>query len=364
MQCRSRSIQCIALVSAILLLPMVVPCSEGQLFLPAELHDASLRAIDAVFNEHYREAEEIAGKVIRAYPEHPAGYFYRAVALYSWMETHMSEAREDEFIRACEQAIEKGESLADKSPDEIGARFFTAGAEGFLGMYELHHGRWLSAFKWGSKGIAILRELKQRCTAADLDYGIGSYEYWRTALSQRLWWMPKGEDRRTAGIEKLLRVRKQGVYTQSFAGEGLLQAYLNENRFPEALAMSDEMLSLYVNSRIFIFGRAQALDGLKHFDESGKIYRRILGCAGTTPSQDSTVLAYAHFKIGKIDYSRGHYDECLHEWDDMRSIGAGKDGMKELKKYFDEEAALRREAKAGQNRESGSLFRESFRNQR
>ena len=342
------SIPFAGLVSALILLPAVVPGYNIQLLLPAELHGASLSVIDAMYGENYQEAEAIAGRIIHAYPDHPAGYFYKAVSVYSWMESHKSQAREDEFIGLCEQAIDKGECRADKNPEELWTRFFIAGAEGFLGLYEFHNRRWISAFKWGSRGMSILRELKEKSDMPDLDYGIGSYEYWRSALMNRLWWIPRVEDRRIPAIEKLKRVRKLGIYTRSFAGESLLEAYLNEEKFPDALSQSDEMLSQYSGSRIFLFGRAEALEGLKHFDEAMALYGKVAGSAGRNSTADSTVAAYAHFRIGKIDYLKGKYSESLSELEAMRRLGSGRESMRELKVYFEEAESMRKVAEAGE----------------
>ncbi len=348
------SIPLAGLVAALILLPPVVPGHTTQLLLPGELHEASLAVIDAMYGENYREAETIAGRIINTFPDHPAGYFYKAVSVYSWMESHKSQAREDEFIGLCEQAIDKGESRADKNPGEVWTRFFIAGAEGFLGMYEFHHCRWISAFKWGSRGMSILRDLKEQNDMPDLDYGIGSYEYWRSALVNRLWWIPRGDDRRIPAIEKLKRVRKLGIYTRSFAGESLVEAYLNDDKFPDALSQSDEMLLQYSESRIFLFARAEALEGLKHFDDAAAIYRQILRGVGKSSTPDSTVAAYVHFGIGRIDYLEGRYNESLNEWEAMRRLGSGKESMRELKGYFEEEERYRKQAERSGSRHASA----------
>jgi hypothetical protein len=341
----------VALVWTAILVPAAFPCFDSNLLLPTDLHTAALSAIDAAYNEHYKEAETIAERIIKSHPGHPSGYFFKAVAEYLWMKTHLSQGREDEFFRLCETSIEKGETMAEKDPGDRWSRFFIAGAEGIMGIFELHHNHLIQAAKWGSRGMSVLQALQRTNDGmVDLDYGIGSYEYWRGALIKRVWWLPAVEDQRADAINKLRNARRQGIYTASFSGESLVDVYLNEKSFFEALGMCEDMLKSYPTSRIFLLGRAEALDGLGEFQNSQATYDRILNGLGRGLAEDSVTDAFVHFRLGRLCFQQKRYGECLLECDSMQKIGSSGKPSEALKKYLEEESMLRKLAEAAQKR--------------
>ncbi len=94
--------------------------------LPADLNGWALASIDFVFKEEYKSAEEEAKKITRAYPDHPAGYFFMAAVAEAWMQRYQSNKREAEFYRFCDQAVEKAEKILAADPNDDWARFFQA----------------------------------------------------------------------------------------------------------------------------------------------------------------------------------------------------------------------------------------------
>jgi tetratricopeptide (TPR) repeat protein len=322
-----------------------------------EIHTAGLAVIDCIYNEQYDRAEAVAGKIITDFPDNPAGDFYRAVAVFSWMKAHFSETREKEFFRACEDAVEKSERIIGKSPGDFWARFFMAGVEGLKGLYEYDREHWISAFKWGWKGVSVLDGLKrEEVGMPDLDYGIGSYEYHRSEAVARIWWMPRVEDKRLSGKSKLLEVSSTGLYTRALAGESLAGILLNEGNFNDASAVCDRFLGSYPKSRIFLLCKARALAGMHRFDESEAIFSTILENIDRNRYEELRTIAYIHFWTGKIRLLRGRYAESIAEFDLMRQCKTRRDSLRELKKDFEEEISLRKQAEQGRRNSPGRMI--------
>jgi tetratricopeptide (TPR) repeat protein len=151
------------------------------------------------------------------------------------------------------------------------------GADGYKGTYEARYERWITAFRYGWKGVSVLLDLeKTGYGIPDIYYGIGSYTYWRSALIKQLWWMPGIEDKRTIGIDQLYKVRKDGVYSKTWASIALIDILINEKRFEEALKISDEELKQYPECLIFLWGRARALAGLERNDQAVALCRQLI----------------------------------------------------------------------------------------
>lgn len=330
-----------------LLFCIVVAPSAASSLTP-DMHSMALLTIKYIYNEQFDEAKDEARKIIKRYPVHPVGYFFMAVTIDSWMTTHFSDKQEDEFYRFCELAVEKGEKILEKQPDDEWVKFFIGGAEGYKGTYEARYERWITAFRYGWKGVSILMQLQDRQSAiVDINYGIGSYEYWRSALMKNLWWMPGVEDKRREGIDKLLRVKNDGLYTKAAAAVTLIDIYLNEKKNEDALQVADDALKEYPKSLMFVFGKAHALFKLKNYVESEATYRKAILILDVNPNENRAAMAFCHFGIAKNDFCLERYDECIAECDRMKTYGLTDDNKKIMQKYFAEIEAIRKQAVSG-----------------
>jgi tetratricopeptide (TPR) repeat protein len=335
-----------------LLIALATQCYAAPPLLNDDMHSAILASIDCIYNEKYKEGEDVAATIIKQFPNHPAGYFFMAVVIDAWMGAHFSDKREDEFFNFCDMAIEKAEKNIDKNPHDEWAFFFQGGAEGYKGTYEFRYQRWITAFRHGWKGVSILQKLRdQHSEIADIDYGIGSYEYWRCALMKSMWWMPRVTDKRAAGIEKLQRIVDKGMYTKVSASVGLIDIYLNEKKYKEALTIANDAGQQYPNSNTFMFGKARALFGLGEYEESEKIFRQILFKAEENPNEDHAVIAVCHYWLAKNNLSTNTLSECVAECDRMKNYQFTDDTQKMLEKYFDEMEKIRKQAMAALARE-------------
>ena len=312
------------------------------------MHTWAIATIDNIYRERFRDAEDEARKIIKKYPAHPAGFFFMAAAIDAWMSTHLSDKRENEFYRFCDLAVDKGDKMLEKNDGDPWVRFFMGGAEGYKGTYEARFGRWITAFRYGWKGVSFLMQIReQENEMADINYGIGSYEYWRSAITKNLRWMPGVEDKREQGIEKLQKARKSGVYTRFSAATGLIDIYLNEKSFVQALTVADEALKKYPDSRWLLFGKAQAHLGAKNYDSARKVIRQVLTRAENEPSEEHATITLCHFWLAKIECADGNFAECIAECDLMKTYQFDDDSRKQLDHYFDELESIKKQAIVG-----------------
>jgi len=319
--------------------------------LPEDLHKWALSSLDNVYNEELKEAEEVARRIIRKYPDHPAGYFIQAVVIDAWMLKFQSNKKENELYRYCDLAIEKGEKLLSKEPGNEWAKFFIGGADGYKGTYEARYERWITAFRFGWKGVSVLLELQDsKSDIIDINYGVGSYDYWRSALMKTLWWMPGIEDKRESGIQKLYKARQRGVYTKNFASSALVDILLNEKRFEEALKIADEMLERYGSSTVFQWGRARSLFGLKRYDEASKSIQVILSRVEADPQDNHYNAALCHLWLAKIALESGQFDQVIAECNRIGHYVFNDEIKKRLDKPFSEARDLRKRALSAQQK--------------
>ncbi|MCL2183078.1 MAG: hypothetical protein FWB85_06385 [Chitinispirillia bacterium] len=334
----------IELISAVFVALLAFATSvPAQSSLPADMHEWALKSIDMVFREDFRNAEAEAQKIIRAYPDHPAGYFFMAAAADTWMLRYQSNRREAEFYRYCDQAIERAEKVLATTPQDEWARFFMGGADGYKGTYEVRYERYITGFRLGWKGVSVFLKMAQEGSKnPDIQFGIGAYDYWRSALMKLLWWMPGVEDKRSVGIQKLREVRQNGLYSKIPAAMVLVDIYVNEELFQDALNASDGMLKQYPRALPFLWGRAQALHGLKRHEEAVTAYQHIFSKCENDPNNNFYNLVQARMGMARGMAALGKNAEALSQLEAIGAYTLSKDIRKRLESVITEANNLKK----------------------
>ena len=319
-----------------LLVVQCVVCTRGQT-LPPDMHAWASASIEDVYNEKYKQAEEEAKSIIKKYPGHPAGYFFLAAAIDAWMEYYQSSNREEDFYRCCDKAIETGERLLDNDPGNAWAKFFYGGADGFKGTYESRYERWITAFRHGWKGVSVLLEIsKSNPEIRDVNFGIGTYYYWRSAMTRMLWWMPGIGNKCKEGIRQLYDAKNFGTYTRTVAAVQLISILINEHRYEEALNICDEMLERYPTTLIFYRGKAEGLFGMERFEQAQQMYQYILSRVEAESIDNHYNAVLCHFWLAKINLRLKQFTQVIAECNRMNYYKLDEEIKKRLGKYFAE----------------------------
>jgi tetratricopeptide (TPR) repeat protein len=321
--------------------------------LPFEMHESALTTIELINKEDFDQAETEAKKIIRKYPDHPAGYFFTAIVIDAWMAHYWSRKREDEFYRLCDNAISKGEEICERDRNNEWAKFFIAGADGYKGTYEARYERWITAFRYGWQGVSKLIDMESAKTSiTDVHYGIGNYDYWRSAMIKTLWFMPNVDDRRQKGIDRLYLVKEKGLYTKTAASAALVDILLNENRFEEVLAISEEMLKTYPSSQLFLMAKAKALFGLGDYEKSMQLFEYLQRKCEEYKEGDSYMAIVCHLWLAKNFIKQENFARTLMECNRMTYYKISPDTKKMLEKYFNEAESLKKMVYAAQNKKT------------
>lgn len=314
--------------------------------LPVDMHELALSSIQNVYNGKFKQAESAAKRIIKKYPDHPAGYFFFAAVQNSYMEYLQSEKYEIEFYHYCDLAIAKGEELLEKDPDNVWAKFFLAGANGIKGTYESRYKRWLTAFKHGWRGVVLLKELLEtNPEMADAFYGIATYDYWRSDKTKLLWWLPGIEDKRESAIKILYEVQTTGIYVKESASINLIDILYNEEKYSEVLDVTNKMLEIYPSNLICMWGKAKAQLGLEEFDKAEKSYKFILNRIESESFDNNYNAVLCHYYLSKVYFYQQRYKLCIKECTIMKSFKLSHQSEKRLEDYLDNAASMERKAR-------------------
>lgn len=214
--------------------------------------------IEAYYRFDYDRALERFDRVVKARPDHPAGYFLRAEAAW-WMyiNDRRNGSAKDRLESDLARAIERAEARLRAHPDDPESLFILGSAYGRRGMLAgTGKDAWDAArdARRAKKQLDRLHEVEPDNVDALAAQGL--YQYYVgtfgavTRAASRLFFGLAGDRRR--GLEYLDRARTGGIYTRTEAAffQGLF--YLQyEDRPDPAQAILDRLRRRYPENLYF-----------------------------------------------------------------------------------------------------------------
>lgn len=202
-----------------------------------------------------------------------AAYYYKIIQDYK------TRTYEDKFRTVVEKAIEEL-SKEKEDEDEIyqAKRLqYLGSAYGYRGMYRTLAGMWANAFIDGRRAKEILEEsFYMDDSLIDNEAGIGTYLYWRSAKSGIFKYLLFWGDKRERGICKIKKAVKEAKSTKIWAAGGLINVYINEKRFKDALNLANDVAKKTPNDSGLMLKKAHILIELNKKKSALKIYKDLL----------------------------------------------------------------------------------------
>lgn len=295
------------------------------------------RGIDYIYNYEFENAENIFAEVIRLRPEHPVGYFFRAMIQWERIVCNFDDESQDEkFYELLQVVIDMCDKRLKQDSNDVTALFFKGGAIGFRGRLRGNRGQWIAAANDGLIALPLVRrayELQPNNT--DVLLGIGIYNYYAAVVPEKypyvkpfLLFLPAGD--RQKGLEQLRIASEKAKYAHVEASYFLMQSYIYfEKDFQKALDIAKKLFTKYPNNSVFHRYYGRALVGLGNLSEAQKIYKDV------EARYKAKQLGYdmydgreAYYYLGKVEFHNGNYQNALnylYKCDELSRI-VDKDG--------------------------------------
>ncbi len=279
-----------------------------------ELREMILTGIDHTINEHYAEAESVFTVLSTRFPRSPAGPLFRA----GTVQTEMLDLEDERIWREArtliEETIKKAETWAAKDPDNPEPYFFSGSAYGYWAMYESKWGQWYNAVQRGLKAANRFKTaIELDPTFIDAYVGLGSYQYWKSAKTAALSWLPILEDERRQGIRNLERVAETGTFAQTTAKNSLVWIWLDYGFPQNAYDISVELREQYPESKLFLWGMGKAALDSYRWREAMEIYDTLAARINDEgPGNYYNLIECAYYTAIAANEA-GDYDRCRAE---------------------------------------------------
>lgn len=293
--------------------------------------------IDCLYNFDFENAGKEFDEVIRLRPDHPVGYFFKAMIQWERILCNFDdESQDDKLYDMLDGVVNMCEKRLDKDPNDVAALFFKGGAVGFRGRLRANRGKWLGAANDGLVALPLVRKAHELDPENyDVLLGIGIYNYYASVIPDRypivkpvMIFFPSGD--RKLGLEQLRLASLHAKYARVEATYFLMQNYfLYEKNYAGALELARKLYEKYPDNSLFhrYYGRCLVSTG--RLGEANEIFVEIQKrCAGHRLGYDSYDAREALYYRGRFEFTAKRYDaalENLYKCDEI-SRGLDKDG--------------------------------------
>lgn len=263
---------------SVLLFSFFVESATAQRMLePRDLHERISAGIDLILRQKYVAADSVFRGVVLDYPEHPAGYLFLVGVLQANALDYEELLEPFEAESLFDRAQRGIDAMLREDADDAWGHLFQGTLDLYDSFLRVQRGEW---FRGVSKALASAASFRKalECDSAMVDAlaGLGTYLYWKSRKTEFLHWLPFVSDDREVGIAYLQRCASSGVYNRYVAINSLINIFLEEKRYDDALRYADTALAHYPFNRSFLWGKATALDRMGNAQAAAQVYSRLL----------------------------------------------------------------------------------------
>lgn len=265
------------------------PFLHGQAKLEnTRLHALVMQGIDLTWKQDFGAADSLFQVLSREFPDHPAGFVYRAGLKLTFAEDHEILLDRSEFDSLLDVGREKARTMLSNGPDAKWGEFFLGTADGSDSYARVYRGDWLGGV---AKGLASVggfeRALKLDSSMIDAYAGIGAFSYWRSKKTEYFNWIPFVGDARPMAFRMLQKTADHGSYNRFTALSMLSAVYLDAGMYEQAADCARRGLSQYPENRTFLWALSTIFDRTASYAEAGRSYARLLASIAKDPAANA-----------------------------------------------------------------------------
>jgi tetratricopeptide (TPR) repeat protein len=249
-----------------------ITITHAQWKLEPSLHSLVNSGIDFILKQEYDRADSLFNDVTKRYPDHPAGYLYRAAVMQAYNIDFDVPIEQSKF----DSLLIKGRSAAEKISLPW-SRYFLGTADGYEAYERVERGNWFGGARKGMSSASKYEEIVENDSSFyDAYVGIGTYYYWRSRKMEFIQWLPFVKDDRELGIKMLIIGAYRSEYNKFAAISALISIYLDAENYKQAEEWSKRGLNSYPENRVFLWGLATAFDRQNRPAEAVLAYSNLL----------------------------------------------------------------------------------------
>lgn len=262
-------------------------------------------------NEEYDEAIQLAKMLQEEYPDLPVGSFSHMAVYQTLMRNYRVRTYEAQFDSLLDLSIKLTQKAIKKNKKD-GRNYFHLGcAYGSRSIFYAKRGKWLAAFKDGSR---VLTNFKKAVAYSpdfyDAYYGLGLYKYWLGAKAKFLLrFLAFSKNQKREGIKQIRITAEKGRFLKVDALYGLTTIYMNEGDYEKALELTNQLYSIYPKNPSLLYKRGMIYQALERWSDALHTFENLYDLLKSTKHQSISYQIDCLYQMAKCQYHSENYLE-------------------------------------------------------
>jgi tetratricopeptide (TPR) repeat protein len=285
-----------------------------------------------IFHEKYDQARGLFTSAMEKYPEHPMPSFFLAAVYHAEMMDGEHFDLEKEFYENIEATISYADKMRDNDRRSAWAYYFMGGANFYWAHYDGKKGsKWSSARKGLRSKNLLGKCLDRDSTIYDALTCLGACQYFGSAGTSSLNWLPFISDKRQEGIANVLTAIDKSLFSKDMAQSILVWIYRYDEDYEKALALIDRLLERFPEGKLFLWSKSACLREAENWPAAIEVYDTLFQRITGEERQ------YNNFNLYEISYYRAtcyfqleEYDLAMQAIDYCENLVLSKDVKKRL----------------------------------
>jgi tetratricopeptide (TPR) repeat protein len=273
----------------------------------------------SILNCRFDHALKTTDSLIKVYPNDPLPTVLKLASL--GMRDVDAEITVDstQFITTYKVAVKN----LEKYKSSVGENSYTQTMDGFTkaiyATYYLRRKMYMASLSTGLDAISLLKDAKKNdLSNTDVDFFLGLYDYAKSELKKKLWWVIfwyPGDKKE--GINKLKQCAQSAFITKDAALLSLADIYIAEKQYDSAQAILSQLDSRFPDSRFVLWAKSKYYENIKQYSDAaicfGKLSESYSRIENGYINQMNTKNRQAHMlaKSGELDKARDLCNDIL-----------------------------------------------------
>ncbi len=268
--------------------------------------------LEALYNFNFNSSEKIFNGIIKNYPDHPAGYYYKSISsLWFYLDSKNEEFLTN-FISLTDTVIEKGETSLQKDSSDEFTLFILGSAYANRTFAFTRDESYFDAVVAARKFHFYYNELLAKDSLYyDAYTGKGLFNFAISQAPQTWSWainLAGMTGDKQAGLNYLEVASKKGKLSKIDAQFYLSQIYSEFLlKYSQAKRLLNELNYRYPKNLLFRFALANLQVKTYDLMNASRNYKTVLISKDTNFIQ---LKNYAGMSLGDIHYSKGEYEQA------------------------------------------------------
>ena len=314
--------------------PLDVPRAEFQL---------AQEGMELIYQRRLGDALDVFEGAGINFPDSPLGPVGITIVYQAIMFENYDFSLDRAYLQESAESEKRFERVARSRDKKAWNLFLLAVHQGVGAMYHVRHLDYLSGFNLAWEALENIKKVERLAPEFhDVQLALGLYNYWRTAYTAQVDFLPSFGDHRAEGLAQMRVARDKGLLAPAPASLALTYSHLESKDYDAALAEALWTRERYPTSVLNEMTLAQVYRHLKRYDDalavlesaqkiapdSGRLWWQIGETHYKSRRNNEAAKeafkkylaseplpeyqAHTHYRLGLLERRQRHYELAIH----------------------------------------------------